>query len=432
MARADSLVMDNVLVHPVFVGSIALLTVNDHLAKQLWPGAVTGKVSDFCGVAVVAILLAALTRRPVLAGWLTGVGFAALKIVPAVATAARPVLGGVTSNDRTDLVALVVLPPLVYWMRFLRPNATDIRGTAAARAIALSLCVLAVTATSQQQPSLIGDFTVDGTSIRARYADADYWQRDFNQVPPNATPELLVISNDGGRTWVTESTRPVPIVAPPRLQSVCLASSECFRVVSNAVESQTGSGPWTTSFAFSPEQLRRLEVGVNGGVRPEQWFSEIATVRLNNNNPDDGDYVVVAMGSEGVLVRLPNGSWQRTSVVGNSPTPIGGPRWLSGLLLSPFALLIVTVGVVVIRRPKSLLTKGALVASLVFAIALSIATGASLISVFDPRTSGVVLAAVCVATLFVTVPMWVVGRQREKKAPSHTDIPWPSIPPKAR
>ncbi|MBX3287470.1 MAG: hypothetical protein KF703_19135 [Actinobacteria bacterium] len=42
---------------------------------------------------------------------LAGFGFVALKVLPGVAEAAAPVLGGVTLRDASDLLALVVLVP---------------------------------------------------------------------------------------------------------------------------------------------------------------------------------------------------------------------------------------------------------------------------------------------------------------------------------
>lgn len=45
------------LASPMFVGSIMVLAVNDRVLKHEFPGLVTGKLSDFAGVAMVAIAL---------------------------------------------------------------------------------------------------------------------------------------------------------------------------------------------------------------------------------------------------------------------------------------------------------------------------------------------------------------------------------------
>ena len=44
------------VLQPVFLVSLAGLVANDHVFKQRWPGFLTGKLSDVCGLAVLAML----------------------------------------------------------------------------------------------------------------------------------------------------------------------------------------------------------------------------------------------------------------------------------------------------------------------------------------------------------------------------------------
>ncbi|HEX4811200.1 MAG TPA: hypothetical protein VFV66_00410 [Nonomuraea sp.] len=69
------------LCHPVTVTGVIVLPVNDHLLKQLWPGSVTGKLSDVAGLLVAPPLLALLLRRraDLAATALTGALFALVK-----------------------------------------------------------------------------------------------------------------------------------------------------------------------------------------------------------------------------------------------------------------------------------------------------------------------------------------------------------------
>lgn len=80
--RVESLVL-----HPIFIGSLLLWAVNDHLLKGAAPGWLTGKLSDVAALIGAPILLAAigarLARRPEL--------FRAMLIVAATATAATMV-----------------------------------------------------------------------------------------------------------------------------------------------------------------------------------------------------------------------------------------------------------------------------------------------------------------------------------------------------
>ncbi|HEX8024688.1 MAG TPA: hypothetical protein VF484_00640, partial [Candidatus Limnocylindrales bacterium] len=52
-----SAVPGEALVHPVSLAAIALLVVNDHVLKAMAPGVVTGKLSDFAGLAFFPLLL---------------------------------------------------------------------------------------------------------------------------------------------------------------------------------------------------------------------------------------------------------------------------------------------------------------------------------------------------------------------------------------
>ncbi|MFG2044862.1 hypothetical protein [Dactylosporangium sp. NPDC048998] len=48
------------MTHPVTVGAVVLLLVNDHLLKAACPGPVTGKLSDVAGLAFTPALVAAV------------------------------------------------------------------------------------------------------------------------------------------------------------------------------------------------------------------------------------------------------------------------------------------------------------------------------------------------------------------------------------
>ncbi len=53
------------LLHPVSLASMALLGLNDHVLKGLFPGLITGKLSDFAGLVFFPLVLEiALRARP--------------------------------------------------------------------------------------------------------------------------------------------------------------------------------------------------------------------------------------------------------------------------------------------------------------------------------------------------------------------------------
>lgn len=91
------------LLHPITLGAIALLVLNDHLLKRVAPGVLTGKLSDVAGMIFFPLFLAALLElarvrhhRLILGCAIaTGVVFAATKTIPLAADAYRSGLGAI-------------------------------------------------------------------------------------------------------------------------------------------------------------------------------------------------------------------------------------------------------------------------------------------------------------------------------------------------
>jgi hypothetical protein len=178
------------LASPLSLLAIAVLLINDHLLKQLWSSALTGKLSDFAGLyfapyVVLALLLSVPVReiraRPLAVGAAVYVAvaavFAALKLshltaapLLAVATALGfPVL---IAADPTDLGALFVLP-LSYGAWSARIRAPGIRPGRRLRIGALAVAALAMVATSGPPQPSVTSLAADPRSD-AVYATVDY------------------------------------------------------------------------------------------------------------------------------------------------------------------------------------------------------------------------------------------------------------------
>ncbi len=130
------------LLHPLALAAIAALALNDHVLKPLWPGLVTGKLSDVAGLVYFPLLLQALLEAPrwlrdryrpspaLLLGCIaaTGLGFALVNLWPPVTELYERGLGAlrwsllerpwardaprprvVLTPDPTDLLALPAL-----------------------------------------------------------------------------------------------------------------------------------------------------------------------------------------------------------------------------------------------------------------------------------------------------------------------------------
>jgi hypothetical protein len=128
-----------VMLHPVVVGAVLVLLMNDHILKQRWPSVLTGKLSDAAGLVFFPLLLVAVAE--ICRSWmglpapsrrfvatcvaLTGLAFAAAEVVPVVdgalelawgwtrwpvdALTGRSVRSVVMVADPTDLLTLPTL-----------------------------------------------------------------------------------------------------------------------------------------------------------------------------------------------------------------------------------------------------------------------------------------------------------------------------------
>ena len=113
------------LLHPLAIGALVALVVNDHLLKSLWPGVVTGKISDVAALLIVpplAVELVGATRRgglaprgrtlvAVAAAVAVGAWFVAVKLHPAANEAYAIVMGLVQWPGATLASLLAGLPP---------------------------------------------------------------------------------------------------------------------------------------------------------------------------------------------------------------------------------------------------------------------------------------------------------------------------------
>lgn len=204
------------LLHPLFLGALAALAVNDHLLKGagILPGAVTGKLSDFAGLVVAPVLGATIVEalfeggaprarradvtrrglagssRAVIARAAVFAGVAALFAAIKLSAAAAGVLVeagalvGLTLRiwqDPTDLVGLLALAP-AWWLLSQRRNAQTVfsspKATWVAERAALAGAAAACVATSQtatggyRTPTYLVNSSGHAVDVRVRWVDA--------------------------------------------------------------------------------------------------------------------------------------------------------------------------------------------------------------------------------------------------------------------
>jgi hypothetical protein len=305
--------------------------MNDHVLKRVWPGGVTGKLSDFAGVLLVALLVGWITRNRAFAVASTAVGFAAIKLSLVAAAVAAPVLGGITSQDPTDLLALVILWPA---FRLLgSPGDSTHQSFGILAPISAVVAVLALTATSCGAPLVVDGFAVEGDAIYARIHE------DVRPGQELITPDRWAVSLDGGRSWAASS----PPVSPARQNRQACQGDLCARLVKKGVEIKRGSGNWERSFGFTDEEIRRMDLGADcAGPAVDLRAAQVLAL-------EDGLHVVVAAGSQGALHRTPTGTWDRVPVLDREPLPLWGPRWLRLFAFeAPLALVLVALVLAVV------------------------------------------------------------------------------------
>ncbi len=132
-------------VHPIPLSAVMLMALNDHWLKYAYPGFLTGKISDFCGLFYFPIFLlglavgiqilvsqnqpspSLLSKRNLLAAiFFTDFLLLTVKLNPNVARTIEQLFGNYLFqihivSDRTDLLALMMNPfTYLYMKKYLK------------------------------------------------------------------------------------------------------------------------------------------------------------------------------------------------------------------------------------------------------------------------------------------------------------------------
>jgi hypothetical protein len=336
--------------HPAFFTAVLVLAINDHMMKRQFAAWWTGKLSDFAGVAVLGVALAAVAgpRRGLpLAGGL----FVVLKMVPGAAEVAAPWLGGVTRRDATDLIALTVLAPLGFaltWTRgeaesqVARPTGQPISWAGLRAAMATSLPLVGIifavgasTATScAPESSVVTVLTDDGTL--------------YALVATGARPDHWAASTDGGQSW-TDSDMPADAPEPSLplntyedpgsigMQEVCATDGTCWSLRDRrSIERVAPEGETVTEFHLTDADFDHISTGCAGSGKGV--LATIAVVNVGARSTP-----VASLGADGVVVRQVDGTWDRVRVLSARPErpKQGLPAAPAFLLLAPVLAAIV-------------------------------------------------------------------------------------------
>jgi hypothetical protein len=329
------------LSRPATLAAMAVLLLNDHLLRRLWPSWWTGKLGDFAWLYFMPFAAAALfalvlprrlARRTDLAGWLAfgtiGGVFALAKTLPVFYAWLVGSLGALLGfpvgwqRDPTDLMALVSLAAgWAAWRHYIiefnfhpgpatpplnppRRNGGEVcslprsygggQGGGSLGWIALPLAALLTIANAPAPNAGIDCLQVDNQRLLASSNYLDF------------------VSTDGGLSWQPSELRcqyhgqgangaMTGLISDPRDKAVQYR----FKLGATIERSEDAGEAWRTEINLSPPgQANRLymEKSHTGGpvYRPGPLDALV--------DPNTGN-AVFAMGFEGILVRKTNGEW---------------------------------------------------------------------------------------------------------------------------
>lgn len=341
------------LTHPVTVGALAVLLVNDLALKAVWPESwATGKLSDLAWVIfaspLLAFLLSFLTRgKPWAERSVVGTAYIGLPVLYAAFNTFGPlhdwILAGLlfftdsaagSPLDPTDSLVIPFGLAAAVWVWRRRPvegESLRIRMCVQCAVIA-SLATVASTVAERNPTEWLVGFANDGTLVIAGPYRYEYYE-----------------STDGGLTWAktsrldweSEITWGGREVETPRGKYV-IEGTEILRMVrggqpqvAHSVSYLTkGSNGWAQRY-----ETRKLRLGLSFmSDDPERY---VVTEPGNMvYDPSTGN-IVAAMRIQGALVENPNGEWIRIGVgrfvptdfsfLGKTRTMFSTYFWLSSL-----------------------------------------------------------------------------------------------------
>ena len=317
---------ESALTHPVTVAALGMLLVNDLLLKSLWPDSwITGKLSDLAWVIFASPLLAfllsfivevsRLRQKDAFVGSYIGLPllYAAFNtLVPvhdAILGVISTVSGGTAGSpmDVTDSLVIPVGLGVALWV-WRRPRILP--DSLRARTCLLVACVAALASIATSYPDVLYGITNVGTSSDgAVYASASSLEY-FPQRPQYQ-------SNDGGLTWGGTTGEPDEIEWGARN-----AETPAGRYMIHGTNVVRLNQAEEQETVYSARYLRESS---NVWVQERTQQDSAGHMDLHPRphsmtyHPSSGN-LIVAMGTQGVVVGSPDGKWVRAAVGSYSPT----------------------------------------------------------------------------------------------------------------
>lgn len=312
------------LLHPLVIGAIAVLLLNDHYLKAEYPGWLTGKVSDFSGLVffplLLGVLIASITRSrhsQAIASFATLAWFTAIKISGVMAGLTESIVEAVLGlpiqiiADPSDLIALPMVG--VGWEIWRRAGSRDAAKRRRFRTVAVvAVAAFASVATSYQPlPAVV---SIDNT-------DTEVWAEVDNDYGPTDGYR----SGDGGVTW----------------ESAAVPASVRFDRTRSDPDGVRCEG-LNNSTCYLRTDIWLVEESENGGI---DW-QEVAASEQLVDIFDQGTFRIgKIVWDDGSYYRgLSDGSWENTGD--------GGMTWTAGTPINTQDVRVSTGGSCLIQEPQ--------------------------------------------------------------------------------
>lgn len=252
------------LLHPAWLASLVVLALNDHLLKGsgLLPGVLTGKLSDFAGLVVAPLLLAALLRVQSVRGWVAchvavGAVFSAIQLSAVAADGWSALMGvcgfpWVITRDPTDLLTLPALAASRWgFLPVMRRTAAANARRAAEAGVATVGLLLCAATSDDSSDDCCDTFTSDTDTSTDTSTDTDSTTDGWGEDPslPPLTADVY-LSNVTGQDVVVRLR-----ALRPEVMLDCDTVAEA-------------PGRLLRSSLFAPAQSWMLPAGTNVTVLP--------------------------------------------------------------------------------------------------------------------------------------------------------------------
>ena len=243
-----------------------------------------------------------------------------------------------------------------------------------------------------------------------------------------ADGERVFGSADGGWTWAL-----IDAVPPTDLKTeACLEDGTCFSLSGESVLEHEPEAAPTIAFEYTPAELAAQERNADSicDVDPHDGFVAIAAT-----DSVGGQHVVVTMGSQGVLVRTPDGTWSGRPVDGfgrisTDTFDLGGTL---GRVLMAVPLLVAVIAIAMTfgldrrrnRKRTAALTAVAVVVCVGTYVLLFILSFARVGADFDRALVKWAAVTAAISIVLLSVEAWWLRRSTSSIASTWSELPPP-------